>query len=87
MIERLAKIDNFRLDHFAQQIVAFARALADAGKNRKSGARLRDVVDELHHDDGLADARAAEQTDLAAAQKRLNQVDDLDSRFEHLEFG
>jgi hypothetical protein len=87
VIERITKVDNLRLDHFAQQIVAFARALADAREHREARPRLRDVVDELHHNDRLADARAAEQTDLAAAQKRLNQVDDFDSRFEHLELG
>ena len=46
-----------------------------------------DVVDELHDDDGLADAGAAEQADLAAPQVRLEQVDDLDARLEHLQLG
>ena len=46
-----------------------------------------DVVDQLHDDDGLADTGAAEQTDLSALQVRLEQVDDLDARFEHLELG
>ena len=44
----------------------------------------RDVVDELHDDDGLAHARAAEQADLAALQERLDQVDDLHAGLEHL---
>src|SRR5262249_23520146 len=35
----------------------------------------------------LADAGAAEQTDLAAAQKGLNQVNDLNAGGEHLLFG
>ena len=43
-----------------------------------------DVVDQLHDDDGLADAGAAEQSDLAALQVRLEQVDDLDAGLEHL---
>ena len=43
----------------------------------------RDVVDELHDDDGLAHARAAEQADLAALQERLDQVDDLHAGLEH----
>ena len=87
LLNVVAKLDNLRLDHFAQQVVSFARAFADAGENREAGTRLRDVVDQLHHDNRLAHARAAEQTDLAAAHKRLNQVDDLDARFEHLQFG
>ena len=47
----------------------------------------RDVVDQLHDDDGLADAGAAEEADLAAREVRLEQVDDLDAGLEHLELG
>ncbi len=47
----------------------------------------RDVVDQLHDDDGLAHAGAAEQADLAALQERLDQVDDLDAGLEHLHLG
>ena len=39
--------------------------------------RLGDVVDELEHGHGLADARAAEQSDLAALGERDQQIDDL----------
>ena len=46
-----------------------------------------DVVDQLHDDDGLADAGTAEQADLAALQIRLEQVDDLDPGLEHLLLG
>jgi hypothetical protein len=35
----------------------------------------------------LPDARAAEQADLSAEQIRLEQVDHLDARFEHLQLG
>jgi hypothetical protein len=45
---------------------------------------LGDVVDQLHDDDGLAHAGAAEEADLAALQKGLDQVDDLDAGLEHL---
>ncbi len=38
-------------------------------------------------DDRLADAGAAEQPDLAAADVGLEQVDDLDPGLEHLQFG
>ena len=43
-----------------------------------------DVVDQFHNDDGLAHARAAKQPDLAALQKRLDEVDNLYAGFEHL---
>ena len=45
---------------------------------------LGHVVDQFLNDDGLAHAGAAEQADLAALQKRLDQVDDLDAGLEHL---
>jgi len=44
---------------------------------------LGDVVDQLHDDDGFAYSSAAEEADLSAFQKRLNQVDDFHSRLEH----
>ena len=69
------------------EVVAFARALADAGKHRDAAVELGDVVDQLHDDDGLADAGAAERADLAALEERADQVDDLDARGEHLRRG
>ena len=44
----------------------------------------RDIVDQLHDQYGLADARAAEQADLAALGVGRDQVDDLDARFQYL---
>ena len=43
------------------------------------------VVDELHEDDGLADAGAPEQTDLAAARVGRQQIHDLDAGLERLD--
>ena len=45
---------------------------------------LSDIVDQFHDDDGLADARTAEQADFAAFQEGLDEVNDLDAGFEHL---
>ena len=47
----------------------------------------RDVVDQLHDDDGLADAGAAEEANFAALQVRLEEIDDFDARLEHLQVG
>ena len=80
---RLAGLDYARLRHFQPQVVSFSGALADAGKHRESAVILGDVVDQLHDDDGLADACATEQSDLAALQEGLNQVDDLHAGLEH----
>ena len=48
---------------------------------------LGDVVDELKNRDGLSDAGAAEQSDLAAFHVRSEQVDDLDARLKNLGLG
>jgi len=42
------------------------------------------VVDEFHDDDRLADAGTAEETDLAAFEEGLDQVDHLDAGLKHL---
>src|SRR5690606_41173014 len=52
--------------HLVVEVVALAGTLTDAGEHRQAFVRLGDVVDQLHHVDGLADAGAAEQADLAA---------------------
>ena len=74
------------LDHLVIEVVAFAGALADAGEHGITAVRLGDVVDQLHDQHGLADARAAEQADLAALGVRREQVDDLDAGLEDLRF-
>ena len=45
------------------------------------------VADEFLDDDGLADAGAAEDADLAAFGERADQVDDLDAGLEDLGLG
>ncbi len=80
----LAGLDDARLGHFQPEIVALAGTLADAGKDRVAAVVLGDVVDQLHDDDRLAHTGAAKQADLAALQKGLDQIDDLDAGLEHL---
>src|SRR5262249_15221328 len=64
---------------------SFAGPLADACKHRDTAVLGRDVVDQFLNDDGLSDARAAEQSDLSAFQVRLDEIDDFDSGLEHFE--
>ena len=78
---------DLRFDELVIEIVAFARALADAGEHRIAAVRLGDVVDQLLDQHGLADAGAAEQADLAALGVGREQVDDLDAGDEDLRFG
>ena len=52
--------EHARLFHFQPKVVAFTRALADAGEHREAFVHGRDVADELLNQDGLADARTAD---------------------------
>ena len=83
----IAGLDDAGLDHFVVEVVAFARALADAGEHRVAAVFLGDVVDQLLDEHGLADAGAAEQADLAALGVWREQVDDLDAGLEDLRLG
>ena len=78
-------VDHPRLGHLEQQVVALARALADAGEDGDAAVLARDVVDQLLDQHGLADAGAAEEADLAALHVRRDQVDDLDAGLEDLD--
>ena len=46
-----------------------------------------DVMDQFHDDDSLADSGSSEEADFASAKIRLEQINDLDPRLEHLELG
>ena len=73
------------LRHLEPEVVALARPLADAREDRHASVLHGDVVDELLDEDGLADARPAEEADLAALHERGDQVDDLDPGLEDLD--
>ncbi len=68
------------------EVIAFTGSLANSGEHRIAAVRVGDVVDQLHDQHCLADAGAAEQPDLAALCVRREQIDDLDSGYEHLRF-
>lgn len=76
-----------RFLHFVVEVVAFAAALADARENRGAVVLGRQVEDQLLDQDGFADARAAEEADLAAFDVRAKEVDDLDAGLEDLALG
>ena len=77
-------VEHARLLHLQPQVVALARALADAAERRQPAVLLGEVVDQLLDQHRLADAGAAEQPDLAALGVGGEQVDDLDAGLEHL---
>ena len=80
-------LDNARFDHLVIEVVALACPLANTGEYRITAMRLRNVVDEFHDQDGLADAGTTEQADLAALCVWRQKVDDLDSGNQDLGFG
>jgi hypothetical protein len=80
-------VDDPALLKLEPQIVTLARPFTNTAEHRHATVFQRDVVDELHDDDGLADTGATKEPDLAALQVRLEQVDDLDPGFEHLQLG
>jgi hypothetical protein len=82
---RIARDNNARLLELEPQVVSFSRALADAGEHGNTAVLHRDVVDQFLNQHGLAHARAAEQSDLAALQVRFEQIHDLDARLEHFQ--
>ncbi len=77
-------VEYVRLRHLVIEVVTFAGALADACEHRVARVLDGDVADQLHEGDGLADAGATEQPDLAALDDGHDQVDDLDSGLEDL---
>ena len=76
---QVVRLHHLGFDHLVIEVVALARALADAGEHRQARVLGGDVVDQLQHVHGLADAGAAEQADLAALGERADEVDHLDA--------
>ncbi len=86
-VDQHGLVDDARLAHLKEEVGALAGALPHAGEYRGTTVREGQVVDELHDDDGLAYAGAAEQARLAALDVGLEQVDDLDAGLEDLGLG
>ena len=77
-------VDDAGLLHLEPEVVALARALADAAEGREALVLLGDRADQLLDQNGLADAGAAEQADLAALGVGSQQVNHLDPRLQDL---
>ena len=65
--------------HLPHHITPLSGPLAYADDDRTAAMTHRDVVDQLLDQHALAHAGSAEQPDLAAADIRTEQVDDLDA--------
>lgn len=77
-------VKDARLFHFADEVVALTGTLADAGEHGDAAVVLGHALDHLLDEDGLTDARTAEEADLATLHVGGQQVDDLDAGLEHL---
>ena len=86
-VDQAGLVDDARLAHLEVQVGALAGALAHAGEDGGAAVLLGEVVDELLDEHRLADAGAAEQTGLAAADIGLEEVDRLDAGLEDLGLG
>jgi hypothetical protein len=76
--------EHARVGHLVPEVEAFARTLPDAREDAYAVVLGERIVDELHDEHRLADARAAEHPGLAADAHGREQVDDLDARLEDL---
>src|SRR5690606_33164285 len=80
----LGVLVHARFDHFVIQVVAFAGTFTHASEHRITTVRLGDVVDQFLDQNGLANAGAAHEADLAAASVRSDEVNDLDAGDQNL---
>jgi hypothetical protein len=84
LLDNLATgLTDFGLLHFDPQVGPFARPLTDACEDRVAAVRAGDASDQLLQNNRFAQTGSAEQAGFAAANKRREQVDNLDARFEH----
>jgi hypothetical protein len=65
-------------------VIALAGALPHPGEDRHALVNPRDVVQKLVHQNRLAHARAAEETDLPTLRAGAEQVEHLDTGLEQL---
>ena len=79
--------ENARFLHLVEKVVALAGALTHSGEHGEAPVLGSDIVDQLLDTNGLADAGAAEEADLAALQVGRHEVDDLDAGLEDLRLG
>ena len=80
-------VNDARFLHFEVQVVALARALADAAEHGIAAVFGRDGANQFLDDGRLAHARAAEHADLAAFDERRDEVNDLHAGFEEFRRG
>ena len=86
-VDQRGLVEDAGFLHLQVEVVSFAGAFADAAEHGVAAVLHGQVVDELHEDDGLAHAGAAEEADLPAAGVGRQQVHHLDAGLERLDLG
>jgi peptide chain release factor 1 len=83
-VDEAGLVEHAGILHFVPEVVTFTGTLTDAAENRVATVSLGDIVDELHDNDGLTNARSTEEADLSTLNVRGEEVDDLNTGLEHL---
>src|SRR5690606_19171396 len=79
-------VDNAAFDHFVVKVVTLTRPLANASEHRVTAVAHGDVVDQLHDQNRLANAGAAEEADLTALGVRREEVNNLNTGHQNFRF-
>ena len=69
------------------QIISFASPFSYPRKHRIPTVMERNIIDQLHNDDGLPDACPSEQPDLSSFRVGFEEINDLDPCLQHLGLG
>ena len=80
-------IEDTSLFHFVNQVVTFTSTLTNASENRNTTVVLSNTLNHFLNQNGLAHTCATEEANLATLNIWGEQIDDLDTRFEHLRTG
>src|SRR6185295_8993740 len=83
-VDQSHRVEDARFLELEIEVVALTSSLAHTAEDRPAAVAFLHVVDQLLNHDRLADARAAEEADLAALDERRDQVDHLDAGLEQL---
>ena len=86
-VDQAGLVYDAGLAHLEEQVGTLAGALAYAGEDGRAAVLLRQIVDELLNQNGLANTSAAEQTGLATTNVGFEKVYGLDAGLENLGLG
>ncbi len=83
---KIVRLDHVGFDHLMVEVVALTGPFPNTCEHRIARVHFRDVVNEFHDENGLANTGTAKQADLAAFCVGGEQIDHLDTGFKHFGF-